>query len=438
MSNFAEQWSKLRRELWTTELSSLSGIHRLLTRLLRISHLVIKGFRDDDLAVHAAALTFSTLMSLVPLLAIAFAVLKGLGAGPEATMRLTESVSSMPPQFQMFILEIIAMVDRTNFAAVGSVGLVVLFVTVVQVLGSIESSINRVWGVRESRSLLRKFTNYVSITVIVPVLIMAAFAVGATLHSEAFMARLGEAKFMYQALLRLTPLLTVSAAFFFLIVFMPNTHVNRGPAAISAFMAAILWISWQKIYISLQVSLGKYNAIYGTFASVPIFLMWMYVSWMIVMLATEIAFALQNHSTFHMERSASHASMHAKVMLAVALVLEAARRLTQENTRFQPAEFAQDRKVPIRLVNDIIALLVKGGLLAELAGHEGSYVLIKSPERLPVSDVLHLLTHDGSGLADLGLSSMDPAVSKVVADMDRAIDDSMGEVSFAKLLHSGS
>jgi membrane protein len=188
----------LAEDVWNPELSSLSGLRHLMVRTVRVGHLVMKGFREDDLPVHSAALTFSTLMSLVPLLAIAFAVLKGLGAAPEALGLIRDATTGMPEGFRAFVETILDSVMRTTLTTLGWVGVVVLFVTVVQTLSGIETSFNRVWGVERPRSWWRRITNYISMTVVVPVLIMAAFAIHATLHNARILDALGQAAPLYR------------------------------------------------------------------------------------------------------------------------------------------------------------------------------------------------------------------------------------------------
>lgn len=426
----------LLHDAWHTELSSMSGWHRLLVRFVRVGQLVIRGFREDDLATHAASLTFATLVSLVPLLTIGFAVLKGFGGGEDASARLAESIAGMPVQFRDFVQQMVDIVLRANFKTLGWVGVAVLFITVVQVLGSIEASFNRVWGVHVSRALWRKFTNYISITVVVPVLVMTAFALSATLKNQVVSAHLEEWAWLARTLLRLTPLATVWLAFFFLFIFMPNTHVNRRAAASSALVSALLWLGWQKLYISMQVGLSRYDAIYGTFASIPIFLLWLYVCWMIILLGSEIAFALQHHVTYHMERSAGQASVQAKISLALAAVLDAVRAFSGGRAVLNVSEYARERQVPVRLLNDVVGLLERGGLLAELADHSGAYVLLRSPEQIKVGDVVTLLLRDGSGPERLGLDKLPEAVRDAVKALDSGITAGQGDRTFAELLKS--
>lgn len=435
-----EKLARIRRfftqDAWTTELSSMSGWHRMVVRLVRVIQLVIRGFREDDLSVHSASLTFATLVSLVPMLMIGFAMLKGFGGGEEASQRLSEAISSMPVQFRDFIQQMVDIVLRANFKTLGWVGVAVLFVTVVQVLSSIETSFNRVWGVAASRTIWRKFTNYVSITVVVPVLVMTAFAVSASLKNQVTAVHLDQWAWITHNLLRLTPLLSVWMAFLLLFVFMPNTHVNRRAAASSAFITAILWLGWQKIYVNLQVTLSRYDAIYGTFASIPIFLLWLSVCWIIVLLGAEIAFAIQHHATYHMERSAGQASMQAKIMLALATVLDAARAFSGGSPVLNISDYAHAHRVPVRLLNDIVGLLERGKLLAELADTPGAYVLLRGPEHIKIEEVVGLLLRDGSGPERLGLDKLPASVTASVSRMTGGIKAELGNCTFADLMKS--
>ena len=153
MERLKTGWQKFRRFLlhgvWDTDLDSLSAGRSLPIRIVRIGQLIIKGFNEDDLAIHASALTFVTLMSLVPMMAVAFALLKGFGFGQERIAQLLDWVEAMPPEFQAFVDNVLGIVNTTNFAALGWVGLGVVLFTAVLVLASVEISFNRIWGVRE-------------------------------------------------------------------------------------------------------------------------------------------------------------------------------------------------------------------------------------------------------------------------------------------------
>lgn len=424
----------LWHDAWTDELTSVSGLRGFVIRFLRVMQLVARGFREDNLAMHAAALTFATLVSLVPLFTLGFAMLKGFGGGEEASVRLADAIETMPHQFQEFVNSMMGVVMHANFRTLGWVGVAVLFITAVQVLSSIESSFNHIWGVKESRAIWRKFTNYVSITVVVPVLIMTAFAVSASLKHQVVAAHISETTLFYRTLLALTPLATIWVAFFLLFIFMPNTYVNRRAAATSALLTALLWLGWQRIYISMQVALSRYNAVYGSFAAIPIFLLWLSVCWMLILFGSEFAFALQHHVTYHLERIAAQASVRAKLTLVVAMVLEAARALRGDIKILNISDYAQTHRVPIRLLNDLAALLSKNALLVERADNPGSYVLARDPGSIRVQEVLDLVLREGQAPKSLDVKTVEPAVARVISALQQGMEQGLSDLTIRSLM----
>lgn len=421
-------------DVWTSELSSLTGIKAVIRRLIRICELVIRGFRDDHLTVQASALTFATLISLVPVLAIALSLLKGLGGGEDFINRVHSNIQEMPLEFRSFIDQILEIVNRTNFWALGWVAVGVLFLTVIQVLSNVEASFNKVWGVNSSRALLRRFVNYISIIVVVPLLIMLAFTMNASMSSETVINKLGDAAFIYRAILRLLPFFSTAAAIFLLFVCVPNTSIRLRPALISSIITALLWLGWQDMYVSLQVGVARSNAIYGTFASVPIFLMWLYVSWVIILFGAELCFALQNHVTYDLERSAGQANDRAKVMLAISIALQAGRSFLRGDSLFNAAEFARVHRIPVRLINELIRILVRGGLMVETAEHEQCYVLRRPLEEITLKHIVDLVHQDGTGPERYGFGADAPAVQAAMSNLDQCMDDALSATTIKQLL----
>lgn len=420
-------------DVWSIELAGASGTKGFASRFVRIVHLIIRGYREDDLTVHASALTFSFLMSLVPLLAIASAMLTGLGAEEGAIARLLDFHDTLPKEGQEFIQHVVEIVQHTNFVALGWVGVLVLFVTAVQVLASVENTFNKVWGVTARRTWWQRFTNYTSITIVVPVLVAAAFALSASARAGKLdsLDPLG----LVRGLLTLAPVLTTTLAFFTLFTFMPNTRVSRRASGTAAFATALLWLGWQKLYLLFQFGLVKYNAIYGTFASIPVFLFWMFIGWTIILLGAEFCFALQNQSTYHLERVAQSASVEARLTLALGLLATAAENFARGTTTFNAEQFGHDRKLPSRLVNDTTRLLTRGGYLVEIAGQQGLFALNRTPEKIHVAEIWHLIHRDGTAPAPLGLTrEIHPAVTRALAALSTGATSSLGEKTLAELV----
>ncbi len=424
----------VRHELWEVDPNDLPQPRRTLVRYLRMAHLVIRGIKQDKIPLHASALTLGTLISIVPVIAIMFSMYRGLGAGQEdVSDMLGDWMEDMPAEFQEFILQMLEQYAQVNVAAMGGIFLVVVLFIVIKMLASIEESFNEVWYIPHSRNLLRKISNYISILVIVPILVVAASAATAVVDAF-FSEQLEAAAWIWRSLIRLGPLLAVWLAFSFLYIFVPNTQVKLGPGLISGLIGALMWLIWQRVYIEFQVGVSKYNAIYGTFASVPIFLGWLYISWIIILLGAEVAFSIQNAETYKLERTASTASTKSRLLIAVGIMQQAASALHGSRSVFRAGEFALQTQVSTRLVNEIVRLFERAGLLGELAEQPGSYVLLKAPERLTVREVLDTILQDGTGPESLGLDHLDITVQQVIADVNSGMANSLDDMTVRDLV----
>lgn len=434
------RWQRLKKFLmhgvWDIELSTLSAGKSFPIRLVRVAQLIIKGFTEDDLAVHASALTFVTLMSIVPLLAVGFAVLKGFGFGQSKIDTLLEWEGSMPEQFQTFVNSVLDIVNTTNFAGLGFAGLGFVIFTAVIMLASTEVSFNRIWGITQMRTPLRQAANYISVIVLVPLLILAASTVEASL--KGMVPILPESiGFVVRNLLRLTSFFMTWLAFLFLYIFLPNTRVRVSSALVASLVAGTFWLIWQKAYISLQMGVGRYNAIYGTFASVPIFLAWLYMSWVIILLGAELAFALQNAATYRVESAADSANANAKVALALSIVVRAAEAMTISGSApFETSAYAREQRVPIRLLNGMVRLLVQNGFLAETAGKEGCFILLKAPTAICVKEVVDAVIQDGAKPEALGLANLSAPVTDALKKMEDGMTGLLAATTIQDLIQT--
>ena len=416
----------IHHELWEVELSTVPPPRRYLLRFLRTAHLVIRGIKHDNIPLHASALTLGTLISIVPILAITFSMYKGLGAGDEDVVGMvTEWMEDMPEEFQAFILQMLEQYAQVNVAAMGGIFLALVLFIVIKMLAGIEEAFNRVWYISDSRNMLRRISNYISVLVIVPILVVTASAASAIVDGF-FREQLQSVAWVYRNLIRLGPLVAVWLAFTFLYMFVPNTRVRMGPGFISGLVGAFMWLVWQWIYIEFQIGISKHNAIYGTFASIPIFLGWLYISWIIVLLGAEVAFALQNSETYKLERTASDASMQARIMVALGIVQRAAEALEGGKPAFEVDAYAREQTVSIRLVNDVVRTFERASLLGALADQPGSYTLLKAPDVLRVKDVVAVLLQDGASPEVLGIGQLNDTIQRVLttfnADLNRSIE----------------
>ncbi len=416
MNNAQQNWWQrvsqfLFHGIWETDLNTFNRARRIGIRWMRLLVILVRGFVNNQLPIHASALTFASLMSLVPLLAIGFAIMSGMGYGEAQTARLMEWQQGMPDGFREFINRMMVLARRTNFAAMGWVGLVTVLLLAATVLSNIEESFNRIWGITTFRNPFRRAANYISILVVVPILIGLATTLSATLKSDPVVSRFDSAGMLHGMLLHLAPLLACWLAFFFLNAAMPNTKVGLAAALISGFLTAVLFLGWQAIYISFQVGVTSRNAIYGTFASVPIFLAWLYVSWLLVLLGAQIAYAIQNETSYVMEKRAEKAGFKTRLAIGLAALTRAGQALEGMAQPFDVQAFARDNHVPLRLANEMINVFVLGGWFSEMAEQPGCYTLLKAPEKVALKDAYDLILQQG-GPDDPGIYSFSGAVKK--------------------------
>ena len=469
-------WKFATEDVWDVEISSLSALRGIGVRAVRVVTLVFKGFKDDECSMHAASLTFSSLMAIVPVLALCLSMARGFGDADtaknwiqgrveswtetfkvEPSVPLTNGVSKVAGvsiavsdasdaqarnELALRINDIVEQgfekVEDINFAKLGTVGLVLLIWMVISVLGRVERTFNRVWGVAVGRSVWRRFTDYLSVLLILPVLIVAAASMPVMEmltrfldeNTAAFIQRLASSGFFKN----LTVMGMTSLAFAFVLMFMPNTRVRFRPAIAGGFTSAVLFLVWLSLCAMLQVGAARYGKIYGSFAVVPILLAWVYMSWQIVLFGAEVAFAVQNCTTFKMEQNAREANMLARMTLTLAVVVAAARAMVSSEPKFCVADYAREHRVPVRFLNAVIEELVQAGYLAQLSDKQESFALLKSPAALRVSEVIQVVMDSGATPADLGLASIDCRIVEAVQGASRGVDASIQGVTIDSLL----
>jgi len=425
-------------DIWEIDVSSLSRIRRAGVKIMRIIILVLKGFRENECPLHAAALTYNSLMAIVPVLALTFSIVRRLGMGGVTEQKVTEIAGVMPEQLKEVILRILDHVRNADFTVLGVAGLVLLVWVIVQILSYMEMSFNRVWGVAATRRFGRKLADYLSVIIVAPVLLGAASAFNASLASRSLAdlieSRLGQEFFLSAYAFLILPLIAVWAAFIFVYAILTNTQVSPRSAIVSGIIGGSIWFFWQRLYLVAQIEIGQFNAIYAAFASIPVFLLWLYISWQIVLLGAEIGFALQNYSTYKMEQKAHGASTQSKIMLALSIICHAAQPMLINVPCFRIADYARSHRIPVRLISEVVAELTAAGLLAEVAGGGGQYVLLKAPGTIHMRDVFNAMFISGASPQSLGLDRLNPAIRHVLGKMDAGAAEGIGNFSITDLL----
>ena len=287
----------LKTHLWTIRSNSKPFFIRQGLKGLRVAILTFRMYLRNDCALRASALTFFTLLSIIPVLALGFAVAKGFGLYERLEQWLYSVFSDYPGIAEKMVEFSSNTLNGAKGGVIAGVGSIMLLYTTIKLLMQIEDSFNRIWGVRRARSLIRKVSDYLSLVLLCPILIaingsMSAFAAAQIAGAQQVLPFLESGcSFLIS---KLIPFSATWILFVFIYVFIPNTRVKIIPAAFGGFIAALLYYIIQSLYIAAQFLVGKYNAIYGGFAAFPLFLLWLQVSWTVVLFGSQIVFSVQN------------------------------------------------------------------------------------------------------------------------------------------------
>ncbi len=425
---------------FTEDVWKLEGVHlpvtrRVLRRASRLAFLTLNGFSSDRCLVRASALTYVTVLSVVPLLALSFAVLKGLGfyerlrrelIDPQLDRFLPVDPATSPASgLREAIERLLGFVDNTKFGALGVVGLVIVLWAAIELLGTIEAAFNDIWGVHRSRSLVRKVTDYLAIVVVIPVLIVAAIGLTSAAQNNGFVLlleqRLGLGALINLAV-RFAPLLAGWAAFSFLYLAMPNTRTQVSSSLLGGLVAGTAWQIALWAYLEFQIGVANYNVIYSTFAAVPIFLVWVQISWSIVLFGAELAFAHQHEHDYRrvaMWRAATPARRSAVGLRVLARVVQAFRRGTQAPSAEQ---LERELSLPSQPIDDVLETLEGARLVARVGSGQDpqTWLPAREPAAIRVVDVLEAL----EGARDVPGTSEPSALERTA---DRLLEGIAGE-----------
>lgn len=381
---------KIKHLLWEQNPADLSWLQRILLRQIQTAALVIRDFGMNQCLLRASALTYYTMLSLVPLLALVFALLKSFGVQNLLQPLIIEKLNVGDGQVADMILSYI---NNTQVTQLGAVGLVFLIVAVVSLLTNIEKSFNYIWGVKNVRPLLRRFADYLSVILAGPVLIIGAISMTSSLASNSLVQKLMEMQMVGTLILfafKFAPFVFMWLAFTGLYVFMSNIKVEWRAAFIGGVVGGTLWQLAQVSYVHFQVGVGRYNAIYGTMAALPIFMIWVYLSWLIVLFGLGVCYAKQNLRTSGRDLRGSEVSRNSFEQVALAILVTLADRFSCGERPLSNEQLAKYLFIPPRLCRSIIQVLLKLGFVTEICTLSGhcQYQLGRSAEDLKVSVIL--------------------------------------------------
>lgn len=384
-------------QVMETELDELTRFKRWLHSALMIVVMVWQDFFQNLVKLQAMALAFKTLLSLAPLLAVLFSILKAFGVHNRMEPALAQALAPLGDKGREITAYLIGFVDKMSAGALGTVGLVTLFITVLSLMHSIEDSFNHIWRVRAARTLTRKFSDYLSAILVGPVLVFAAVTITATLQNSAIVRALLSLEALGKLLLmllRLVPYLTLWGAFSFVYIFIPNTRVRVRSAVVGGLIAAILWQSVGWGFARFVASSTQYYAIYSSVAILLLFLIWLHMGWVIVLLGAQVAYAHQHIYFFQGDRQLLAQSAAGREKLALHTLHLVGRNFYYGLDPMTVTELSSQLKIPAVSVKEFLEMFAETRLV--LAVNDGeTYVLGRDPETIAIKDILDCVRNSG-------------------------------------------
>jgi membrane protein len=384
-------------EFLDSEFSELTRYKRWLHSGLRIGTMVVRDFVQNLVKLQAMALAFKTLLSLAPLLAVVFSLLKAFGVHNRMEPALAEALAPLGEKGQEVTEQLIGFVDKMSASALGSVGLVTLFITVLSLMGTIEEAFNHIWRVKSPRKLARRFSDYLSAILVGPVLVFAAVTITATLQNNTIthaLASLQAFGAIVLFLLRLIPYFTLWGAFTFVYMFIPNIRVRLSSAVVGGLVAAVLWQTVGWAFAVFVASSTRYYVIYSSFAILLLFLLWLQVGWVIVLLGAQVAYAHQHIQFYQREYDVLAQSTAGREKLALQLLLLIGRNFYQGLEPLNVLELSNRLRLPSGTVKELLQLFTQTKLLVPLADEE-SFVVGRDPQTITIKEILDCVRNGG-------------------------------------------
>lgn len=463
----------LFEDVWLADVTAIPFWDRLRVHLTRVGVTAVKSYKQDKCGLQAAALTYITLVSLVPMIAIMFSFTKGLGMqrllldkigmekvhlevansdGENFEFRVLQPVKDeegkikskpegfahlMPEPVQKAMIGILTYAEHTNFAALGLVGSLMLFVSVVTSIAKLEDCFNRIWGVTNPRSLLAKISEYLIVLILAPLVFVLVTSMNTILMSSTvlgvFDKYAGAVAGVMVMLMRLGSCFLVFLMFAFFYMFMPHTKVKAFPAFMAGIVSGALWFGVQWAYIGLQIGLAKFNKIYGTFAVVPFFLAWLYANWSIILLGGELSYAIQNHRLFRIVKMPEMVPAGACMLLGQLVMYDCCQAFDKGENGWSPEHFGMKHAIPLHQLQYAVETLVRAKLLTPIVHDDADsrFVPSRSPALITYATVEEAFRENHSVDAKVYFNLMPSKSREEFRKLYEAFSKGLGNMSFA-------
>ena len=412
MMKYIDEWIYfIKTGIWQVKREDVSSLKYFVLDIIKKVLLAVEWFLNKRMFAAASALTYSTLLAIVPIVAVLFAIARGFGYNKYIENWLLNLLSSQPQVADTIVGFVNSYLVHTQKGLFLGIGLLFMLWTVIMLISNIEKVFNDIWQVSQPRSLFRTITDYTAMFVLAPILIIVTS--GLSLLVTTFANDVNERVLLgpvMRLILHLSPYILMSLMFILLYVFMPNTKVKLKSVIIPGILAGVAMQGLQFVYINSQIWVSSYNAIYGSFAALPLFMLWVQISWTICLFGAELCYTNQNLEDFAFRAVTDDLSHRYRLLLSALLMKLICKRFDEGKKPYTALQLKLETGIPIRITHDLLYQLTKVHLLTEIAndekGNESVFQPAETLSRLTVGTLIDRLESEGCWRLDIDLKQI--------------------------------
>ena len=409
-------------DIWRIRRKELRGLKAIGVKLLRIVLLSMRGFDEDQCIFRASALTYYSLLAIVPVLAMAFGLAKGFGLEKALERIIYERFHGQEQVIERVTAFSNSLLANAQGGLIAGIGILFLFWAIIRVLGNIENAFNHIWGIEKPRTLPRKISDYLSAMLISPILLTVSSALTVAIKGqvESIVQKIELLRTFNPAIffaLRFLPYWVIWVLFTFIYIFMPNAKIRFRSGLFGGLIAGTLYQVFQFAYVTFQIGVSKYNAIYGSFTALPLFLVWLQLSWIIVLFGAEISFAHQNEESYEFEPDCEKISYSYRRLLTLRIVHFMVKDFTHGIKPHTAEQIARKLIIPIRLVRDMLRDLVESAIISETCEDDGKKVAYQPAQDVDLFTIKYVI----DALEQRGIENVPVASSEALQKISECL-----------------
>ena len=428
---------RLQALIWETPPHARSAWSSLGLRWIRTVIVLGHDLAFGQLTLRAMSLVYTTLLSIVPLLALSFSVLKAFGVHNQVQPMLLNLLTPLGDQGEVVANQISGFIEHVNVGVLGAVGLALLLYTAISLMQKMEESLNYIWHASTARSLGERFSRYLSVLLVGPLLVFAALGLTGSMMNATVLRQVLSVEVLAQAsaaLANVTPYALIIAAFTLVYLLLPNTQVHWASALTGGVVGGIVWQTAGWLFATFVASSGQYAAIYSSFAILVLFMIWLYVSWLVLLFGASVAFYVQHPEYLYLSTGEPRLSNRVRERLALSAMTLVAQRFLAGQAAPSQADFTRTLGVPSHVLRVVMEALQAHGLLALTADEPPLFLPARDPAQISVLQVLEAIRRAGeAGFFVPDALPVNEPVAQLMEHMQSALQASVGHISLRAL-----